>query len=266
MKPYFNGTYYKHQKGEHTICLIIGQAARERFIQVITKEASVQFPFLPGNRFSEKGIRVRLFSEALTLTGTLRYHGLSPLAYDIMGPFCLFPMECRHRIISMHHRLEGSLTLNGEDIDFTGGRGYIEGDSGVSFPSSYCWIQANDFPVPCSVMAAVARIPFGGLHFKGCICAICYQGKEYRLATYLGVRVLLCTETALILKQGRFLLIIRIVPNNRKCLSAPKKGQMTRIIKETAACPAEFTFYQGNQLLFQLSTQNAGFEFEQPPF
>ena len=48
---------------------------------------------------------------------------------DRMGPFKYFPMECRHRIISMRHTLEGRLKLNGKEIDFTNGLGYIEKDS-----------------------------------------------------------------------------------------------------------------------------------------
>ena len=77
-----------------------------------------------------------------------------------MGPFKYFPMECRHGIISMRHTLEGRLKLNGKEIDFTNGLGYIEKDSGRSFPSSYVWVQANDFDEPCSIMASVADIPF----------------------------------------------------------------------------------------------------------
>ena len=32
-----------------------------------------------------------------------------------------------------------------QTIDFTNGVGYIEGDSGTSFPESYVWVHCNDF-------------------------------------------------------------------------------------------------------------------------
>ena len=50
--------------------------------------------------------------------------------------------------------------------------------------------ECNDFPQPCALMAALARIPLGKGGFTGCICSILYRGREYRFATYGGVRIL----------------------------------------------------------------------------
>lgn len=122
----------------------------------------------------------------------------------------------------MKHTLKGAVMLNGERIDFSGGTGYIEKDSGRSFPSEYTWIQANDFPEDASIMAAAAKIPFLGMHFQGCICIIQYQGIEYRLATYLGVKIVKCTPNRILLKQGKYALKIRIKNENSRELAAPK--------------------------------------------
>lgn len=262
MNGYFDGTYYKHQKDDHTLCLIVGRSSTEKFIMVITEDFSVKVPYTKGNVFSKHWITLNIHTPQLSLYGTIHYRNLSPIKYDIMGPFAFFPMECRHGIISMNHRLKGKVWLNGEDIDFTGGQGYIEKDSGRSFPSSYVWIQANDFPKPCSIMAAVATIPFCGLHFQGCICVIQYQGKEYRLATYLGVRVLICTRKKIVLKQGKYRLEIRIAPCAGKPLHAPWEGEMVRTIREAASCPAEFRFFERNRQIFRLFSRHAGFEWE----
>lgn len=218
----FNGYYFKHQKGDQTLCLIAGQTEEEKFIQVITKDFSEKVPFTKENHFTKNGVILNIYSPEITLTGAIRYGELSSIKYDIMGPFCIFPMECRHGIRSMKHTLKGAVTLNGERIDFTGGTGYIEKDSGRSFPSEYTWIQANDFPKDASVMAAVARIPFLGMHFRGCICIIQYRGKEYRLATYLGAKILRCTSEKILLKQGKYILEIRIKNENSRELAAPK--------------------------------------------
>lgn len=261
-KDSFSGYYYKHQKGSHTLCLIAGKSNTGKFIQVITENFSAKVPFTNGNSFSEKGIVLDIQTPEFSLTGKIRYWNPAPIRYDIMGPFRFFPMECRHGIVSMCHDLDGKVILNGEEIDFTEGKGYIEKDSGCSFPSSYTWIQANDFPVDCSVMAAVAEIPFCGLRFQGCICVIHYYGREYRLATYLGVQVVVCTEREIILKQGRYRLVIRVEAEKAYRLKAPRNGKMSRTIAETAACPAEFAFFKGKQLVFRLNTQHASFENE----
>ncbi len=152
--------------------------------------------------------------------------------------------------------------FNGQEIDFTGGKGYIESDRGVSFPSSYLWIHANDFSCPCSIMAAVARIPFCGFHFQGCICVVHYQGKEFRLATYLGVKIICCTSSRLVLKQGSKRLEIDLHGQEGYQLAAPSRTGMNRDITEAAAVPARFRFYQKETLLFDLFSQQTSFEYE----
>lgn len=263
MKNYFEGYYYKHQKEGRTLCMIAGQTGTEKFIQVITEDFAVKVPCTKGNIFSKSGVLLNIQTSKISLKGAIRYRGLSPIKYDIMGPFRFFPMECRHGIISMRHSLVGSVMLNGEKIDFTGGIGYMEKDSGKSFPSNYAWIQANDFQEPCAIMAAVATIPVCGLHFRGCICVIQYQGREYRLATYLGGRTLICTKNRIILKQGKYRLEIRVKEKEGMELSAPQNGRMVRTIRETASCPAEFRFYINGKAVFCLYSQHSGFEYEE---
>ena len=186
-----------------------------------------------------------------------------PIKYDIMGPFKFLPMECKHEIISMNHLLEGGLRLNGEYLDFTGGTGYIEGDEGKSFPESYTWIQCNDFYKKYSIVVSIATIPLGPLNFKGCICNINYLGNEYRMATYLGVKINQCSEQNVILTQRKYKLIIDVSKSNGKNLSAPHAGNMVRTIKEDISCKANFKFFINNDLLFDITDENTSFEYAQ---
>ena len=101
--------------------------------------------------------------------------------------------------------------MDGYVHSFEGGLGYVEKDSGTSFfPRSYLWMQCNDFPSACSIMISIAHIPFCGSSFRGCICAIVYQGREYRLATYRGVKVQAFTPEHICLSQGSLLLELDI--------------------------------------------------------
>lgn len=277
MEKYFEGYYFRNQKDDHTLCVIAGHSHEKKFIQIITNDFSAEFPFTKGNFFWEKGFCLDLHTSEMTIKGSIQYGEFSPIRYDIMGPFVCLPMECRHGIVSMRHSLKGSICINGETWDFADGVGYIEKDSGYSFPSSYLWIQANDFFEPAAVMAAVAEIPMGTalfgnrklaerlnrwLRFRGCICVIQYRGREYRLASYLGVRVRLCTRERVVLTQGKYRLEIRVKNSRAYGLSAPRQGAMTRIVREAAACPAEFRFYVRGEQLFCLRTKNAAFEWE----
>ena len=44
-----------------------------------------------------------------------------------MGPYSFIPfMECYHGILSMNHKILGSLKYNDENISFNEGKGYME--------------------------------------------------------------------------------------------------------------------------------------------
>lgn len=229
----FQGWYFKCQSQSQTVALI---PAQHRFdgdsgcsLQVITQEGAWSLPFsqkaltfsrdgvrLGENRFSPAGLRLNLRTKDLTAFGSLRFGPLTPLRYDIMGPFRFVPfMECRHQVVSMAHSVTGSLEINGTPYRFCQDDGYIEGDRGRSFPKRYLWTQCC-FPQG-SLMLSVADIPFCGGQFTGIIAAVRFLGKEYRLATYLGARLISLHNGRVILRQGRFTL-------TAKRLDAPGHG------------------------------------------
>ncbi len=280
---YFEGWYFKHQSTVNAIAFIPGvnfdeQGEKKAFIQVITRDASFQinYPYsafrvcrqrpavrIGNNVFSDKGVKIDIRDSKINCTGTIKYGPLTPLKSDIMGPFRFVPfMECNHGVISMKHSLTGSLTLNGEEIDLNGGHGYIEKDWGTSFPTRYLWVQCNRFTEnSCSIMVSIAEIPFGGLHFQGCIGVVNFKGMEYRFATYNGVKIVRCNEAGFILKQGEYVLEVDMLSKSPQQLFAPKSGVMTRMIRENTSCRARFRFYRRNVLLFDLKSDEAGYEY-----
>lgn len=273
-KKFFEGWYYKQQNQGKTLALIPGHTGDGAFIQVVTGDRAYNIDYpasamqkdgdvvqIGQNRFSRHGIEIDIKAKELSLQGKLSYTNLSSPAYDIMGPFRFFPMECRHSVISMDHAVFGTVTVNGEDWDFHGGRGYIEGDRGRSFPSSYSWVQCNAFDVPCSVMVSVAHIPFGCLHFTGCISTVWYDGQEYRLATYRGVHILRREQGILELQQGPLRLYVEMEKDPGHPLFAPAKGSMSRKIHETPTGTARFRFWVQDRLLFDKTSSYASFEY-----
>ncbi len=278
MSNRFEGWYFKHQTNGKTLALIPGRSVEGAFIQVITGERAHDVHFsaqtyrkgganvveIAGNAFSREGVRLDIHADGLALAGELTYGPLTPLRSDIMGPFRFLPMECRHTVVSMRHQLSGTLILNGAVWDFSGGRGYIEGDSGRSFPDRYLWVQCNAFE-DCAIMASAARIPFTGLRFWGCICAVWLRGREVRLATYLGARIVSVRRDRLEITQGRTRLIVEIFGASGQtghALSAPETGVMRRVIREHPACTARFVFTDGDAVLFDRISNAVSFEFE----
>ena len=268
----FEGWYYKHQANGKSLALIPGRADGGAFVQVVTDGQAYNIPYplshyrkgkslqIGGNTFSPSGVTLDIRRPELTLSGEIKYTDITPIHSDIMGPFRFVPMECRHGVISMKHSLSGSVVLNGETLDFSDGTGYIESDSGRSFPSEYTWSQCNDFGQDCSIMASVARIPFYGLKFWGCVCVVWLNGCEYRLATYKGVKVLRCERGVLELGQGKYRLSVTVEPREGMALPAPASGVMTRVIHENLSCPARFRFMDGDRVLFDGESGHASYE------
>jgi tocopherol cyclase len=268
----FAGWYFKHQRGGDMVSFIPGSAESGAFIQMITPSGSRQFdvPNLAafGDSvcagkclFAPSGCKIRLPD----VSGEIRYGNLTPLRTDIMGPFRFLPMECRHGVVSMAHTLSGGITIDGRRHSFDGGMGYIEKDSGTSFPRFYQWLQCNDFAEPCALMVSIAHIPLGGVSFTGCICAIVYRGQEYRLATYSGVKVFTSDETHICLGQGKLLLEIEITPvRESHALRSPVEGKMAGIVKESMDAGVHARLWERGQLVFDLASPHAAYEYVPP--
>lgn len=279
LPPYFEGWYLKHQGQDGAIALIPayhfsrnGQAGAS--LQVLTNEHSFSVPYtrnqfyasrnrflvrLGNNVFSERGCHIDCQTEGLSLHGTLHYGIFSPPATDIMGPFRRLPfMQCRHSIFSMTHPLRGTLVLNGKDYVFDGGVGYMEGDRGSSFPSRYLWTQCNWDNN--SLMLSVADIPFYGAHFTGCIGFLFLNGREIRLATYCGAKVLYAGNEALLIQQGELLLLARPLKKDARPLRAPSAGEMCRTIHESISAPVQYKIIRRDKVLLNLTCETASFE------
>lgn len=220
--------------------------------------------FIGENQFGEEGIRLAIHTPQLTVKGKLDFGPLCPLKYDIMGPFAFVPfMECRHSVWSMRHSVRGNVYINGQKYSFQNACGYWEGDRGRSFPKKYVWTQC------CfsggSLMLSVADIPIAGIHFTGIIGIILWKGKEYRIATYLGARVVQIQNKMVRVIQGSLELEVRLLEASDRLLKAPTKGVMVRTIHESAACRAFYQLRKEGRTLFAFETDRASFEFEYFP-
>lgn len=281
-KSYFEGWYFKHQLKDKTITFIPGISMDSRgekagFVQIITNEQTYNVPYSPAafcalesrlgirvgrNVFSQKGVSVNIQTPEVCIRGKIKYGRLTPVQYDMMGPFCVIPfMECSHGVLSLCHTLSGTLHVNGESFKLDGGTGYIETDWGSSFPKSYLWTQCSVPEQKCCVMASAAEVPFVGMHFRGCVAVVWYKGKEYRFATYLGVKIMRYSEKSLQLEQGKLYLAVDVLEQSPQALAAPVLGNMKRTIHESVSCRVRYRFYINDKKVFDFTSPYASFEY-----
>ncbi len=293
-RSYFEGWYFKvvAPEGKAALAFIPGisidkQGRSEAFVQVLDGLAchSAYYPF-PAENFhpSPRGFELRLggcfFSrhrmviDLPAYQGEIRQTGLAPWpsslgAPGIMGWYSFVPfMECYHGVISMDHRLQGRLSVEGRDVDFDGGRGYMEKDWGRSFPSAWIWAQSNHFgQAGISLMVSVARIPWRGSHFIGFIAGFWWKGRLFRFASYTGARMrarLLEDGARIAFRDKRHTLTITARKGAPGNLIAPIEGLMSGKINESLQATLEVKLHRRGELLFSGKGKQAGLELVGP--
>lgn len=279
MSNYFYGWYFRCQGTEGTVAVIpavhLSGQSRTCSVQVLTESDAwgQTFPAsefhidsrrermqVGKNMFSREGIHLQIEDRGMEVRGELRFGAFSGLKYDIMGPFAYLPrMECRHSVYSMRHRVKGELHIGSRMMHFNEGLGYMEGDSGMSFPRQYVWTQ--HFLGEGSLMLAAATIPFPGFSFTGTVGSLLWKGREYRFATYLGASVKM-TADGIHVRQRGYELKAKRLDIEARLLRAPQEGEMSRMIGENLSCKAEYQLSHKGKLLFCHETDRAAFEYE----
>ena len=192
----------KNRAERHASIQFSRKGASRALVQIYPQQQFLHSPHtlsfrIGNNRFRSDGLDLDLATDEGAVRGQLTFTGLKPwpvkwTSPGAMGWFAFVPfMQCYHGVLSMDHAVTGTLRIDGQDIDFTGGRGYIEKDWGTAFPSVYIWMQCNHFGLSgTSVMASVANIPWLGGSFRGFIIGLLYRDRLLRFATYTGAKLL----------------------------------------------------------------------------
>jgi len=280
----FRGLYFKQASGARAIAFIgaiarDGRGGESALIQVALPDGAfcASYPAagarvdmagpaveIGPNRLDASGLVVDLAGGGRSARGALRFGPLARPRGDIMGPFRFLPgMECRHHLYSKAHEVSGSLQVDGHAWDFDGALGYIEGDSGRSFPGRYLWTQClRREGEPRSVMLSAAEIPFCGARFTGTVGFVLLNDREIRLATYLGARVREIRGGRVTVQQGEYTLIAEFDRTQAVSLRAPVAGGMARAIGESLSGRARYRMTRGGRVLFDFTAGDASFEYE----
>jgi len=295
--PYFEGWYYKLVSADEQtrmaiipgVYLATNPENNHCFVQVFDSNADEvryhRYPYaafqaardsfkiqVGPSTFSRDEISLNIEDEIGRLSGSLHFTDLHPwpvsvIAPGAMGWFAWVPlMECYHGVVSMDHRIDGRLALDGQLLDFSGGRGYIEKDWGKQFPSAWIWGQSNHFTTPgVSLMVSVAVIPWLGRSFAGFIIGLQHEGQIYRFATYNRSQIerlsIYDTEVSLVVINPKHRLRIRALRVEGGLLQAPTMVEMDRRIIETLNAQLEVSFedHKG-KVIFSGTGLHAGLE------
>ena len=294
-KNYFEGWYFKNTNLQKGISFIPGinidDTGAKAFIQIITNNMSYfvnynikDFKFndnpfcntYGNNSFSKEYININIEDgcQNLKIYGNIKFSNskninTNILTPNIMGPFSYIPfMECNHAIISMQNTINGYININDETIQFNDNKGYIEKDWGCSFPKSYIWCQGNNFQKNnASFMFSIADIPLKLFTFKGIICALLVDNKEFKFTTYNNAKLVesYIKEDSfnITFKRNQYLLNIKSKGSKGLKLAAPVKGKMTKDIFESIGALVTVTLKKEKEIIFSDTSNMCGLEIVQ---
>jgi tocopherol cyclase len=297
--PFFEGWYYKiiDASEKHRYAFIPGifwSGQPHSFVQVLdggAAEASYhEFPTdafwaaedsfdirVDDNRFSGQEMLLRIDDARQQISGAIRFHDMTPwpvtvAAPGIMGWYAWVPfMECYHGVVSLDHTLSGTLTIDGHEIDFTGGRGYIEKDWGRTFPEAWIWFQSNHFESPgTSLTGSIAIIPWLWTAFPGFIIGVWHERQLYRFATYTGAKTerLQVTEKTIdwVVSDREFRLEMFVTQGSGSTfglLKGPDTVEMGKRVAETLSAKVQVRLTEkkdNGRAIFEGTGRHAGLE------
>lgn len=291
-KNYFEGWYFKNTGNEGGISFIpginINDKSKKSFVQIITNDSSyfVDYniedfnfsanPFyikIGENTFSKDGININIKDDKqnLNVYGNIKYSDSESISKNllnpnIMGPFSYVPnMECNHAILAMKNNINGLININNKEINFNNNFGYIEKDWGYSFPKSYIWCEANNFEKSnASFMLSIADIDYKLFNFRGIICDLIIEDKEFKFTTYNNAKLVKYgvnnNSINITLRKGLYDLNIKSEYNIGNKLAAPVKGKMERNIYESICETIALELKRKGEIIFQNMSKNCGLE------
>ena len=222
--------------------------------------------------FTERGMDLDINTGKTKLIGKIDFGNVvhypqTVFSPGIMGWYSFVPfMECNHGVVSVNHDLRGEMSINGQPVDFNGGKGYIEKDWGTSFPEAWIWIQSNNFEEhDVSFMLSIAKIPWLGRYFIGLISFLFLNKKFYLFSTYNGSSFSEIRNNnellEITLRNNIHKLKIRVIKNSFCDLAAPVSGEMSRRIKESIDSEVQLQLFDksGEQIYTGTGT-NVGLE------
>jgi hypothetical protein len=212
---FFEGWYFKivDRTGKHRFAFIPGifkgenNSASHSFLQIIDGAAPdynyLTFPTsdfwahekqfrisVARNHFSLEGFELDIEQEGQQIQGKIKLD--NRLTWPdtwyrpgSMGYYNFFTfMQCYSQVCCMYADLTGMLTINGQQVDFTGGTAYIEKKWGRDFPHGWVWVQANNFAQStASISCSVGHIPFLHTTFRGFLIGLSYADAFYSFTT-----------------------------------------------------------------------------------
>ena len=196
------------------------------------------------NKFSLNNMSLNIKEQSFAARGELNFRNVfnwpdTFLNPGSMGFYNYIPrMQCYSQVCALDMELDGKLLINGTDIDFSGGRGYVEKNWGSAFPYSWIWMQCNNFPSSrAALTCSLGHIPFLWGSFRGFLIALTVEKQFYPFTTMNRSRCRILQtggDIHMEVQNARYILTLETgtSPEQFVKLHGPRDGKMVPLVQE----------------------------------
>lgn len=232
-------------KGMLQILCDMGESREEIQIPIEHGISNKEELKVADNTFSEKSISLNIEENKFKLKGQLEIGEIVDLKQSflkpgLMGYYKYLPlMEFYQEVFALQGRITGTLQLNGEEIDLSGGQYYIQKQWGSKFPNVWLWAQGNGFEKKkdLAVSVGIARLKVLFNYYTAFAIPVYYNGELEVFSNYNGGQIAKLYRykgyTHLIVTQKDKILDLKIYGRDEiECIS----GKETHGIRDIYEC------------------------------
>jgi len=230
---------------------------------------------LGENHFSLDRIKLNINDPDFNIKGTLNFTNILKWPDTLLNPgsmgfYNYIPLlQCYSQVCVMDMDIQGSLEVNGEIIDFEGGKGYVEKNWGKAFPYSWIWIQSNNFThSKASLSCSLGHVPFLFTSFRGFLIGLYVNDIFYSFTTMNRSRIRITQKNSdidLVVENAKYILNIKTKTKQEGfiLLNGPRDGKMVPLVQENLQGKATVTLLEKkhNKTIFQDEGYCSGIEY-----
>lgn len=228
-----------------------------------------------SNSFSLNSMNLNINTNDLSIIGSVTFKNIIKWNDSIINPgsmgfYNYLPfMECYAQVCAVDGQILGKININGEVIDFTNGKIYIEKNWGKSFPKEWLWIQCNSFlDKRATLTCSLGKIPFPIRDFTGFLIGVTVNNKFYKFTTINRSKISISytnngVEVNAIHNNIKLSLITSTDKDNFMLCYGPKNGYMSPYVLETlvGTIYMKLTNIKTNSIIYAGTGNNVGVEY-----
>ncbi|WP_425447364.1 tocopherol cyclase family protein [Dethiothermospora halolimnae] len=299
-KNFFEGWYFKISdlKGENTFAFIPGiflgkdDECSHSFIQIVNGK-DIKYDYLKYNKedfsaakdifdvevnksnFSLNGISLDIDRPEIKIKGKVTFHNVKKWPDTFINPgsmgsynYLTF-MQCYSQVCAMDIKLTGKININGQDISFDNGKGYIEKNWGKEFPHSWIWVQGNQFKNHNgSISCSIGHIPFPLGSFRGFLIGLMIDDDFHTFTTMNKSKIKIKQreeDVEIKVENKNYILNINVLTKKEKfmTLKGPRGDKMIPLVNENLGGIVEVRLIdiKSNKEIFKDTTICGGVEY-----